>query len=145
MPVIYRAELSDILNRWTVSVVIPVFNRQALGERAILSACAQAIEDKEIIVVDDGSDPPFRLPPAALQSASVRLVRHDVTCGASAARNSGIAAALGEWVALLDSDDYWLPATLESRRRASSHSDGRSIPRTTHRAPRAYRNSFHRR
>jgi glycosyltransferase involved in cell wall biosynthesis len=69
----------------------------------------------EIIVVDDGSDPPFRVPAAALKSANVRLVRHKVNRGASVARNSGIAAAQGEWVALLDSDDYWLPATLEPR------------------------------
>jgi glycosyltransferase involved in cell wall biosynthesis len=96
-------------------VVIPVFDRQRLGERAILSACAQAVDGMEIIIVDDGSDPPFRVPAAALQSANVRLVRHEVNCGASVARNSGIAAARGEWVALLDSDDYWLPATLEPR------------------------------
>jgi glycosyltransferase involved in cell wall biosynthesis len=96
-------------------VVIPVFNRQRLGERAVLSACAQVVDGMEIIIVDDGSDPPFRVPATALQSANVRLVRHEVTCGASVARNSGIAAARGEWVALLDSDDYWLPATLEPR------------------------------
>jgi glycosyltransferase involved in cell wall biosynthesis len=41
----------------------------------------------EIIIVDDGSDPPFRVPATALQSANVRHVRHEVTCGASVARN----------------------------------------------------------
>jgi glycosyltransferase involved in cell wall biosynthesis len=103
------------LTACTVSVVIPILNRQRLGERAILSACAQAVDAMEIVIVDDGSHPPFRVPGTTPQSANVRLVRHDVTCGASAARNSGIAAARGEWVALLDSDDYWLPATLEPR------------------------------
>jgi glycosyltransferase involved in cell wall biosynthesis len=102
------------LASWTISVVIPVFNRQRLGERAILSACAQTVDGMEIIIVDDGSDPPFCVP-AALKSANVRLIRHKVNRGASVARNSGIAAAQGEWIALLDSDDYWLPATLERR------------------------------
>jgi glycosyltransferase involved in cell wall biosynthesis len=105
----------EILARCTISVVIPVFNRQRLGERAIFSACAQAFDGMEIIIVDDGSDPPFCVPAAALKFANVRLVRHKVNRGASVARNSGIAAAQGEWVALLDSDDYWLPATLERR------------------------------
>jgi len=103
------------LNYWTVSVVIPILNRQRLGERALVSACAQTVDGTEIIIVDDGSDPPFRLPPTLPQPANVRLVRHETTCGAGVARNSGIAAARGEWIALLDSDDYWPPATLEPR------------------------------
>jgi GT2 family glycosyltransferase len=96
-------------------VVIPVFNRQRLGERAVLSACAQVVDGMEIIVVDDGSDPPFRMPADMPPSTNVRLIRHEFNCGAGAARNSGIRAARGEWIALLDSDDYWLPATLEPR------------------------------
>jgi glycosyltransferase involved in cell wall biosynthesis len=96
-------------------VVIPVFNRQRLGERALASACAQTIDGMEIIVVDDGSDPPFRIPAETALAANVHLIRHDVNSGSSAARNSGITAACGEWIALLDSDDYWPPDTLEPR------------------------------
>jgi glycosyltransferase involved in cell wall biosynthesis len=96
-------------------VVIPVFNRQRLGERALHSACAQRIEGMEIIVVDDGSDPPFRIPAKTPLGAGVRLIRHDVNAGSSVARNSGIIAARGEWIALLDSDDYWPPDSLEPR------------------------------
>jgi glycosyltransferase involved in cell wall biosynthesis len=96
-------------------VVIPIFNRQISGERAVLSARGQVVDGMEIIVVDDGSDPPFRLPLEMSQDVTVRLIRHETNSGASVARNSGISAARGEWIALLDSDDYWLPATLQPR------------------------------
>jgi glycosyltransferase involved in cell wall biosynthesis len=106
-----------------ISVVIPVFNRQQLGERAVLSACSQAVEGMEIVVVDDGSQPPFQLPDIAEQ-IPVRLIRLPANQGASTARNVGIKAARGEWIALLDSDDYWLPLTLEPRfAEARRHAD----------------------
>jgi glycosyltransferase involved in cell wall biosynthesis len=98
-----------------ISVVIPVFNRQQLGNRAVLSACSQIVEKMEVIVVDDGSQPPFQMPAIESRDLTVRLIRHDVNSGASAARNSGIIAARGKWIALLDSDDYWIPSTLKPR------------------------------
>jgi Glycosyl transferase family 2 len=102
-------------NDCDISVVIPVFNRQQLGTRAVLSACSQVVENMEIIVVDDGSQPPFQMPAIESRELTVRLIRHDVNSGASAARNSGIRAARGEWIALLDSDDCWIPSTLKPR------------------------------
>jgi glycosyltransferase involved in cell wall biosynthesis len=107
--------LSKLLDGCEISVVIPVFNRQQLGERALLSACSQAIENMEVIVVDDGSHPPFQMPAIEPRNPAVRLIRHDVNSGVSAARNSGITAARGKWIALLDSDDYWIPSTLKPR------------------------------
>jgi glycosyltransferase involved in cell wall biosynthesis len=107
--------LSELSEGCEISVVIPVFNRQQLGERAVLSACAQAIDQMEVIVVDDGSNPPFQMPVIQPPDVNVRLIRHSVNSGASAARNSGIIAARGEWIALLDSDDYWIPFTLRAR------------------------------
>ena len=106
--------MSEIANDCDVSVVVPIFNRQKLGERAILSACGQAIDGMEVIAVDDGSEPPFRMP-VTPASARIRLLRHESNLGASVARNSGITAARGTWIALLDSDDYWLPDTLKPR------------------------------
>ena len=96
------------------TVIIPVFNRQELCERALRSVVAQKVASVEIIVVDDCSQPPFTLP-ADLAGRNIRLIRHDTNRGASAARNSAIKAAKGEWVLLLDSDDYWLPDTLTPR------------------------------
>jgi glycosyltransferase involved in cell wall biosynthesis len=108
-------KLPNLSEDCEISVVIPVFNRQQLGIRAVLSACSQVIEKMEVIVVDDGSQPPFQMPAIERQDLTVRLIRHDVNAGASAARNSGIRAARGKWIALLDSDDYWIPATLQPR------------------------------
>lgn len=93
-----------------VSVVIPTFNRADNVQRAVASALAQTESDLEVIVVDDGStdDTAARfndLPPR------VRYIRQP-NGGASRARNTGLRAARGELIALLDSDDEWLPEKL---------------------------------
>jgi len=90
-----------------VSVVLPVFQRQQQGEAAVHSALAQDVADIEVIVVDDGSDPPFRLPDALARDGRVRLLRRQHNQGAAAARNLGVAEAQGAWIAFLDSDDLW--------------------------------------
>src|SRR4051794_31221399 len=105
LPFKCRREPNCHMPKWTatmrLSVIIPVYNRQALAERAIRSALAQSIEGMEIVVVDDGSQPPFLLPDDIKASPHVSLVRHDSNRGPAAARNSGIANARGEWIALL--------------------------------------------
>lgn len=94
-----------------VSVVIPTFNRATLVERAIDSVLGQTHSAFEIIVVDDGS--------TDNTSATLRnkysdklVVFQQSNRGVSAARNVGIAHATGNWIALLDSDDEWLPSKL---------------------------------
>ena len=95
----------------TVSVVIPTYNRSALITRALDSVLAQTVKPHEILVVDDGStDDTASL--VRKHYPAVQLIRQKNT-GVSAARNAGITAATGEWVALLDSDDAWLPRKLE--------------------------------
>ena len=95
----------------TVSVVIPTFNRAAVLSRAIESVLAQTRAPDEIIVVDDGSsDDTATRVRRCYPSVSVIVQENR---GVSAARNSGIRASTGEWVALLDSDDEWLPEKLE--------------------------------
>ena len=89
-----------------VTVVIPTSNRwQLLSTCALASADAQVDVDHEVIVVDDGSsdETPARL----AERHDVRVVRHRTRLGVSRARNSGIAAARGEWIAFLDDDDLW--------------------------------------
>ena len=95
-----------------ISVIVPVYNRRALLSRALASVAAQTFRDFEVIVVDDGSTDSPCDAVAACRIENLRLVRHDKNRGAAAARNSGIAAARGEWIAFLDSDDTWEPDKL---------------------------------
>ena len=97
--------------RPTVSIVIPTYNRSAIVPIAIESALRQTFEDYELIVVDDGSTDGTRerLDP---YMGRIRYF-YQSNRGVSAARNAGIAAARGEWIAILDSDDVWHPAKLE--------------------------------
>jgi glycosyltransferase involved in cell wall biosynthesis len=95
-----------------VSAIVPVFRHGRLLPRAIASALVQDIESIEVIVVDDGPDCDVVHFAAGCGDRRVRLVRHDRNRGAAAARNSGVAAASGEYVAFLDADDEWLPGKL---------------------------------
>lgn len=92
----------------TVSVIIPVFNRQDVLPRAVGSVLSQTYSDYELIVVDDGSTKPIaKSVEAALERSNVRLARHETNRGAAAARNTGVNTAQGHYVAFLDSDDTW--------------------------------------
>jgi glycosyltransferase involved in cell wall biosynthesis len=94
-----------------LSVVIPTYNRADLLGEAIDSVLAQDWPELELIVVDDGStdETPEVL---AGYGDRLRVIRQE-NAGESAARNTGILEARREFVALLDSDDYWLPGKLE--------------------------------
>lgn len=97
-------------NRFSISVVIPAYNSAASIGRAIDSVLAQTLLADEILVVDDGS--------TDATAEIVRTYGHKVrllvqpNAGAAAARNTGIAAAAGDWIAFLDADDEWLPQRL---------------------------------
>ena len=95
-----------------VSIVIPVFNRDGLLMRALESVERQEFRNFEVVLVDDGSadDPAATARKCAV--SNLRLIRHPRNRGASASRNSGIAAAKGSLIAFLDSDDEWLPNKL---------------------------------
>jgi glycosyltransferase involved in cell wall biosynthesis len=96
-----------------VSTVIPAFNAKRFIVRALESALAQGVPDSEVIVVDDGSTDGTRALVEGYRHRGVRLVCHSQRTGAAGARNSGILAARGEYVAFLDADDEWLPGKLE--------------------------------
>lgn len=95
-----------------ISVIIPTYNRADVLSRALDSVLAQTYAKAlEVIVVDDGSTDGT----AELIIGSYPMVRYieQANLGVSAARNAGLAVASGDWVALLDSDDEWLPEKLE--------------------------------
>ncbi len=92
-----------------VSVVIPTYRRPELLVRAVESALRQSYTRIEIIVVSDGPDAPTAQAVAEIGNERVRLIELEVKGGGCAARNAGVAAAGGEWIAFLDDDDEWLP------------------------------------
>jgi glycosyltransferase involved in cell wall biosynthesis len=93
-----------------VSVIIPTYNRAGLVRQAVASVKAQTFRDFEIVVVDDGgTDGTYEVLSA---DRELRVLRHPGRRGVAAARNTGAAAARGEWLAFLDSDDLWLPDKL---------------------------------
>jgi glycosyltransferase involved in cell wall biosynthesis len=93
-----------------VSVIIPTYNRAWIVKESILSVLAQTFQDYELIVVDDGSTDHTQ---AILDEFQDRIeVIHQKNSGVSAARNHGVDASKGKWIAFLDSDDLWMPGKL---------------------------------
>lgn len=94
-----------------ISVVMPLYNKVAEVERALRSVVDQSLSPCEIIVVDDGSTDGSRAIVERLikecPDAGIRLITQK-NSGVSAARNRGIEEAKGDYVALLDADDWWL-------------------------------------
>jgi glycosyltransferase involved in cell wall biosynthesis len=98
-----------------VSVVVPTCNYGRYISEAVASVLAQRYPHVEVVVVDDGStdDTPHRLEPYRDRITCIRQENQ----GVSAARNTGIRAARGEVIALLDADDVWHPRKLELQMR----------------------------
>lgn len=98
-----------------VSIIIPTYNRSTLLPRAINSVLKQTFTKYEIIIVDDHSQDNT---PGVIDSFSdprIRAIRHERNKGQSAAINTGISNAEGEYIAFLDDDDEWLPNKLEGQ------------------------------
>jgi glycosyltransferase involved in cell wall biosynthesis len=95
--------------------VIPTRNRWPLLSRALDSVLDQEDVALEVVVIDEGStdETPARL--AAVTDERVRALRNDAPTGVANARNRGISAARGVWVAFLDDDDFWAPTKLRSQ------------------------------
>lgn len=94
-----------------VSVVMPCYNGEAYLAAAIDSVLGQTVTDLELIVVDDGSTDGSAIV-LSRYGDRIRVLRQ-ANAGVSAARNAGVAAAQGEFLAFLDSDDWWEPEFLQ--------------------------------
>src|SRR5262249_13268211 len=96
-----------------VSVITPLHNRADYVPQIVTTLGRQTFTDFELIIVDDGStDDPLRAIENVKAAFPIRLIRQDHNAGAASARNSGIDAARGRYVAFLDSDDAWAPEKL---------------------------------
>jgi glycosyltransferase involved in cell wall biosynthesis len=107
-----------------ISVIIPVYNTEKYIEKCVTSVQAQTYENLEILLVDDGSvDGSLARCQAMAQQDSRITVLHRENGGASAARNTGLDAATGDYIAFVDSDDYIAPNTYERLHQALVEAD----------------------
>jgi glycosyltransferase involved in cell wall biosynthesis len=107
-------------NSTRVSVITPFLNAERFIDEAIQSVLAQTYADWELLLIDDGStdaSTAIARRYAEVDPERIRYLAHPSgeNLGASATRNLGIAYARGEYLALLDSDDVWLPHKLEEQ------------------------------
>lgn len=97
-----------------ISIIVPIYNTLATLERAVRSLTEQSYEEIEIILVDDGAtDGSGQLADQLAQTDARIRVIHQANGGLSAARNTGVAAANGDYIAFLDSDDELATYILE--------------------------------
>src|SRR6478736_3287941 len=94
------------------SVVIPTYNRASTLPRAIRSVLEQTYADVELVIVDDGSTDDTAEVVGAFADARITYLRQ-TNRGVSAARNAGAAAATGDFIVFLDSDDQLLPEAVQ--------------------------------
>ncbi len=112
-------------NKPKVSVVIPTYNRAHMLSKSLNSVLNQTYQNFEVIIVDDGSSDNTEEVIRSFQKVDKRIVyiKHEKNKGQSAAENSGIKLAEGEYIAFQDSDDEWLPEKLEKQIRLIEKSD----------------------
>jgi hypothetical protein len=99
--------------RGTLSVVIPAYNRASTIAATIASVLGQTLPVLEVVIVDDGSTDATADVVRSFEDPRVRLISQ-ANRGVSAARNVGIAAATGDHIGFVDSDDLWLPRYAET-------------------------------
>jgi glycosyltransferase involved in cell wall biosynthesis len=106
-----------------ISVIIPTARRPQLLLRAISSALGQSLSDLEIVVVVDGPDAETSRCLAQVTDPRFRYVQNIRSLGSAEARNVGVKAAQGEWIAFLDDDDEWRENKLELQLAAAGDVD----------------------
>jgi len=99
------------------TVVIPTYNRAGVLGRALSSVLGQSFPDFELIVVDDGSTDNTKEVIFSFADKRIRYLPLLHNQGVNTARNVGVRAARGEWVAFLDSDDEYMPEALNTMRK----------------------------
>ena len=105
---------SHLMDEPLFSVVMPVYNHAAFLRQAVESVRVQTFANWQLVAVDDGSsDDSGKLLDALAQTDSRIVTIHQDNAGPASARNRGVSAARGQWIAFLDSDDAWYPEALQ--------------------------------
>jgi glycosyltransferase involved in cell wall biosynthesis len=99
----------------SVSVILPTYNRAHLLTRAVRSVLNQSYTDLELIVVDDCSTDNTMHELSMITDPRMKVIRLQNNSGAAAARNAGIRAAVGRYIAFQDSDDEWTSSKLQQQ------------------------------
>ena len=146
---------SDLTGREMVSILMPSYNYACYLPAAIESILRQTYRNLELVIVDDCStDGSLSVAEEWLQRDSrIVLVRHERNQGLAATRNSGLAASRGEFIALCDTDDIWLPFKLEKQldclrtdsRFGMVHSDAWIIDKAGAKTGKRFSELYHRR
>ena len=95
-----------------ISVVIPLYNKEAIIKKSLESVLTQDYDDFEVVVVNDGSTDKSVEIVKSIQDTRITLIEQE-NGGPSKARNTGVKNARGEWILFLDADDELLPGALK--------------------------------
>ncbi|MDO5558709.1 MAG: glycosyltransferase family 2 protein [Oscillospiraceae bacterium] len=106
-----------------ISVIIPAYNRENSIKAAVESVLNQTYSDLELIVVDDCSTDSTREAVEQIKDKRLRYICLEKNSGACAARNRGVSAARGEYIAFQDSDDIWMDNKLEKQMKVFEETD----------------------
>jgi glycosyltransferase involved in cell wall biosynthesis len=96
------------------SIIVPVYNRERFIDRCLASVFSQDFGDFEVVAVDDGSGDASLVRLRAVGDPRLKVIAHGENRGVGPARNSAIAAAMGDWIIPLDSDDELVPGALSA-------------------------------
>jgi len=91
-----------------VSVIICTYNREELIKRAIKSVLSQSFSDYELIIIDDASTDDIKSVILSFNDSRIKYFRNETNRGITKSRNKGCQIAVGDYIAMLDSDDWWL-------------------------------------
>ena len=108
-------------------MVIPTYNRRDLVVKTVGDVLAQEEVDLELVVVDDASSDGTAEALEQLDDPRLRVCRHDINRRVARARNTGIAAARGLWIAFLDDDDIWSPRKLRAQLDAGARANASMV------------------
>lgn len=111
-----------------ISIIMPVYNREQTVKQSVESVLAQSYSHFEMIIVDDASTDQTAEVIKEIDDQRIRYIKHTENRGACAARNTGILAAEGNWIAFQDSDDIWNKKKLEKQVNAISKSTSSKQP-----------------